>query len=319
MKAQIKDLRDGYMVKVTGIEATLYQSKEDHKWYALSSSSGLDGNKPPEWDSLRSTYACSFWIADSTCIETSYDVELLYDLDRIEKIIPKTESKPTFKPKIGDILHIMSEADIKKFNSMERLQAGGDYFGYHLEVTSLSGDNAVFGNIFHKSGDLVISGWGVWLKDFYEYHGINPPSYATPYLVVRKEFDGSTTRRIESKHKHSTIDSSGSMSFGSISKPIDYSRVSGGGYSSISGGSSSSVLGSSLSKSYVDEMSHASSEYIKKLVKEEKIKAMEEYVSKESIKHEGSRCTLPHTSDWQIAGDSVPRRRATDMLLILGL
>jgi hypothetical protein len=43
------------------------------------------------------------------------------------------------------------------------------------------------------------------------------------------------------------------------------------------------------------------------------------YVSKDSIKHEGSRCTLPQTSDWQIAGDSVPRRRATDMLLILGL
>jgi hypothetical protein len=285
MKAQIKDLRDGYMVKVTGIEATLYQSKEDHKWYALSSSSALDGNKPPEWDSLRSTYACSFWIADSTCIETSYDVELLYDIDRIEKITSKVESKPPFKAKVGDILHIMSEEDIKKFNSMYKLQAGGDYFGYHLEVTSLSGDNAVFGNIFNKYGDLVISGWGVWLTDFYEYHGINPPSYATPYLVVRKEFDGSTTRRVETKKSvvlGHTIDSSGSMSFGSSSTaPGDYS------------------IGT---KVYVD--SHSSSDG---------------YVSKDSIKHEGSRCTLPQTSDWQIAGDSVPRRRATDMLLILGL
>ena len=285
MKAQIKDLRDGYMVKVAGIEATLYQSKEDHKWYALSSSSALDGNKPPEWDSLRSTYACSFWIADSTCIETSYDVELLYDIDRIEKITSKVESKPSFKAKIGDILHIMSEEDIKKFNSMERLQAGGDYFGYHLEVTTLSGDNAVFGNIFNKYGDLVISDWGVWLKDFYEYHGINPPSYATPYLVVRKEFDGSTTRRVETKKSvvlGHTIDSSGSMSFGSSSTaPGDYS------------------IGT---KAYVD--SHSSSDG---------------YVSKDSIKHEGSRCTLPQTSDWQIAGDSVPRKKATDMLLILGL
>lgn len=317
MKAQIKDLRDGYMVKVTGIEATLYQSKEDHKWYALSSSCALDGNKPPEWDSLRSTYSCSFWIADSTCIETSYDVELLYDIDRIEKIT----SKAAFNPKVGDILHIMSKDDIFKLNKNHELTGGGEYFDHHFEVTTAS-PGTLYGRIFNKSGEEVKDSWGLNTKDFYEFHGINPPSYATPYLVIRKDYDGSITRRVETKKSvvpGHTIDSSGSMSFGSISKPIDYSRVSGGAYSSISGGSSSSVLGSSLSKSYVDEMSHVSSEYIKKLIEEEKSKAMEEYVSKESIKHESARCTLPHTSDWQIAGDSVPRRRATDMLLILGL
>lgn len=285
---ELKNLRVGCRAIVSGYSGdygTLHKAR-DGRWYIFSNNYNMDGSKPEdEWESVKGDNIFSFWIADSTRIETSYDVELLYDIDRIEKITSKAESKPSFKAKVGDILHILSEEDIKKFNSMDRLQAGGDYFGYHLEVTTLSGDNAVVGNIFNKYGDLVISGWGVWLKDFYEYHGINPPSYATPYLVVRKEFDGSTTRRVETKKSvipGHTIDSSGSMSFGS-------SSTATGDYS----------IGT---KAYVD--SHSSSDG---------------YVSKDSIKHEGSRCTLPHTSDWQIAGDSVPRRRATDMLLILGL
>ncbi len=315
---EIKNLRVGCRAIVSGYSGdygTLHKSK-DGRWYIFSNNYNMDGSKPEEeWESVKGSNSFSFWIGDGVNKETDYIIDI--DSSFLEDVKP-------FNPQVGDILHIMSKEDIFKFNANHELTGGGEYFDHHFEVTSAS-LGTLYGRIFNKSGEEVKESWGLNTKDFYEFHGINPPSYATPYLVIRKEYDGSTTRTVETKKtilSGHTMDSSGSMRFGSgsgstaIGSP---SFSSSGAYSSISGGSSSSILGSSLSKSYVDEMSHASSEYIKNLIYEEKAKALEEYVSKDSIKHEGSRCTLPQTSDWQIAGDSVPRKKATDMLLILGL
>ena len=251
MKTRLqKYFRAGWSAKLSSIEGyfgTLYQDS-DGRWYIFSNNSKMNGSEPSDWDKVRGGNSYSYWICDKDMEESTYEIELDYAFDdRAEK--EPEPVKTSFNPKIGDTLHIMSQADLRRYTSKDELGAGGSYFGHTLKVTSFYfghtlkvtsfyEDTAVYGIIYDSSGRQVLSNWGVYLTDFYEYYGINK-SFTESYA---------------------------------------------------------SVPGPSLS-----------------------FRTMDIYASSDSIKQEGARCTLPHTSDWQIAGDSVPRKKATDMLLILGL
>jgi hypothetical protein len=242
MKTRLqKYFRAGWSAKLAGIEGvygTLYQDSYG-SWYILSNNRKMNGSEPSDWDKVRGGNSYSYWICDKYMEEAIYEIDLDYAFD--DSVIDAKKDGPAkspFSPQAGDILHILSKEDVKKYNSRDELAACGSYFGHTLQVTSLSGKDAVYGQIFNKSGDLLISSWGVYLNDFYEYHGIYKSS------GIRESY----------------------------------------------------VPGPSLS-----------------------FRTMDSYASRESITQEQIRCTLPHTADWQIAGDSVPRKKSTDMLLILGL
>lgn len=299
-----KYFRAGWMAKTQGTSGeygTLYKSS-DGRWYIFSSNPNMDGSKPEDdWERVRGENHYSFWLCDGDKDDAEYSVDLNYAIDGSFKMEP---IKPTFNPRIGDILHIMTKEDLMKFNSRNELAAGGNYTGYHFEVTSLSGD-AVYGNVFNKSGELVLSGWGIIFTDFYEYHGINPSPYSTPYIKLTRDFDGMEYRKLETKSLvsgHSIIDGSCSMAFGSAHSGA-YSTGAYTTKASVASGYSCVRESRPVSDSVLSSLS----------------KSSDGYVSPDSIKHPTVRCTLPHTSDWQIAGDSVPRKKATDMLLILGL
>lgn len=240
MKTRLqKYFRAGWSAKLAGIEGdfgTLYQDS-DGRWYIFSNNRKMNGSEPSDWDKVRGGNAYSYWICDKDMEEATYEIELDYAFDDSVAKEPEPVKTP-FNPKIGDTLHILSQADLRKYTSKDKLGAGGDYSGHTLKVTSFYEDTAVYGIIYDSSGRQVLSTWGVYLTDFYEYYGINKSS------GIRESY----------------------------------------------------VPGPSLS-----------------------FRTMDSYASSESIKQEAGRCTLPHTSDWQIAGDSVPRKKATDMLLILGL
>lgn len=182
----IKDLIEGLKVIVNSNSGGfLYHCKTSKRWFVLSNNNSLDGSEPNNWPEIRLKYgmAYSYWIGDDSDVGLTFDVETNGSMS--DDWLPEDKTS-SFKPKKGDILHIMSEADILRLNGVKCLSGSGEYFGHHYKVHRIDSQSEgimiLCGEVIDQSGKIAQPSWLLHTKDFYEFHKITPPK--TEYIAT---------------------------------------------------------------------------------------------------------------------------------------
>lgn len=166
-------------------EGVLYKCPVSNDWYLFNNMT--EGAKPIYWIQEKQNYKFSFWLGGGggavgsigTGLISAYEITLLEDpsLPDLGNICCEiTLPKNSFIPKIGDILRILSQGDVKRLNEKETLSGGGEFFGMNFLITCVSAKDGPFHTITGDIYDgvvLVKKGWLLDIRDFCEFHNIS--------------------------------------------------------------------------------------------------------------------------------------------------